>query len=105
LLTLPFLAWQGGMMHQIWAIDKFSWLTLGVMGIALTATSFAVQYGVTHLAANRAAVLFLFELVVAAISSYFLAGETMGWHEWVGAIPIVLSSLLSGKLCLDKSMD
>jgi drug/metabolite transporter (DMT)-like permease len=104
LLTLPFLAWQGGVMNQILAIDKYSWLVLGVMGIALTATSFAVQYGVTHLAANRAAVLFLFELIVAAVSSYFLAGEAMGWHEWAGAIPIIAASLLSGKLCLDKSM-
>ena len=103
-LTLPFLAWQGGMLNQIWAIDKYTWLVLGVMGIALTATSFVVQYGVTHLEANRAAVLFLFELIIAAISSYFIAGEALGWLDWIGAIPIITASLLSGKLCLDKSM-
>jgi drug/metabolite transporter (DMT)-like permease len=104
LLTLPFLLWQGGALDQILAIDLTSWLILGLMGIALWATSFAVQYGVTHLAANRASVLFLFELVVAAVFSYLLAGEEMGWRDWGGAIPIICASFLSGKLCLDKTL-
>ena len=105
LLSLPFLVWQGGLVNQIAAIDPQSWLILGVMGITLCATSFIVQYGVTHLEANRSAVLFLFELVIAAVFSYLLAGEAMGWREWGGAIPIVLASFLSGKLCLDKTLE
>ena len=104
LLTIPFLIWQGGTVDKMLAIDKQSWLLLGVMGIALTATSYVVQYGVTHLAANRAAVLFLFELVVAAVSSHFLAGEDMGLRDWMGAVPIIFASLLSGKLCSDKEL-
>ena len=104
LLSIPFLLWQGGTVDQISAIDTQSWLLLAVMGIALTATSYAVQYGVTHLAANRAAVLFLFELVVAAVSSHFIAGENMGLRDVIGAVPIIIASLLSGKLCLDKTM-
>ena len=104
LLTIPFLLFQGNIVDQVMIIDKQSWLILGVMSITLWATSYVVQYGVTHLVANRAAVLFLFELVVAAISSYFFAGEEMGWREWDGAIPIILASFLSGKLYLDKSM-
>jgi drug/metabolite transporter (DMT)-like permease len=104
ILTVPFIFWQDGVLDQLFAINKQSWLILGVMGLALWGTSYAVQYGVTHLAANRAAVLFLFELVVAAVSSYFLAGEEMGWREWIGAIPIILASFLSGKLYLDKCM-
>jgi drug/metabolite transporter (DMT)-like permease len=48
--------------------------------------------------ANRAMLLFLFELVVAAISSYFLAGEAMHLLDWLGAALIVSASLLSGKL-------
>jgi len=105
LLTLPFLFWQGGLINQISTIDNLSWLLLGVMGLALWATSFAVQYGVTHLAANQSAVLFLFELVVAAISSYFFAAEEMGWREWIGAVPIISASFLSAKLCLDKPQE
>ena len=105
LMTLPFLLWQGGVLDQLRVIDKQSWLILGLMSITLLATSFAVQYGITHLEANRSAVLFLFELVFAAISSYYLAGEAMGWRDWLGGIAIISASFLAGKLCLDKSME
>lgn len=98
LLTLPLLLWQGGISVQLLAMDVQSWLILGLLGIALCATSFAVQYGVTHLLSNRAMLLFLFELVVAAISSYFLADEAMQLRDWIGASLIVSASLLSGKL-------
>lgn len=97
-LTLPFLLWQGGLATQVAAISAQSWLLLALMGVVLCATSFAVQYGVTHLSANRAVVLFLFELVVAAVTSYFLAGEAMELRDWIGAMLIVSASLLSGRL-------
>lgn len=97
-LTLPFLLWQGGVVEQVAAISAQSWLMLALMGLVLCATSFAVQFGVTHLSANRAVVLFLFELVVAAITSYFLADEAMGLRDWIGAALIVSASLLSGRL-------
>ena len=98
LLTAPLLWWQGGLSIQLAAIDARSWMILGLLGIALFATSFAVQYGVTHLMSNRAMLLFLFELVVAAISSYFLANESMHLRDWLGALLIVAASLLSGKM-------
>lgn len=98
LLTAPLLWWQGGGMDQLLGMDGQSWLILGLLGIVLCATSFAVQYGVTHLLSNRAMLLFLFELVVAAISSYFLANEAMQPRDWIGALLIVSASLLSGKL-------
>ncbi|MDP2784248.1 MAG: EamA family transporter, partial [Sulfurimicrobium sp.] len=62
-------------------------------GVTLT-----VQYGLSHTPANQAIVIFLFELVVAAISSYFLAGELMTMQEWLGGAMIVAASLFSGKL-------
>jgi drug/metabolite transporter (DMT)-like permease len=97
-LTLPFLLWQGGVVEQVAAISTQSWLLLALMGLVLCAISFAVQYGVAHLSANRAVVLFLFELVVAAISSFFLADEAMELRDWIGATLIVSASLLSGRL-------
>jgi drug/metabolite transporter (DMT)-like permease len=103
-LTLPFLLWQGGVAQQVLTITAQSWLLLALMGLVLCATSFAVQFGVTHLAANRAAVLFLFELVVAAVSSYFLANEAMEVRDWIGAALIISASFLSGKLCSDKGV-
>jgi drug/metabolite transporter (DMT)-like permease len=96
LLTAPLLWWQGS--GQVAGIAAENWLILGCLGVALCAVSFAVQYGVTHMPANRAMLLFLFELVVAAISSYYLAGEVMNILDWLGAALIVSASLLSGKL-------
>jgi drug/metabolite transporter (DMT)-like permease len=105
LLTVPFLLWQGGLAQQLAAVSWPSWGLLLILGMVLCATSFAVQYGVTHIPANRAVVLFLFELVVAAAASWLLAGERMDWREWIGAALIVSASLLSGKLYADKSPD
>jgi drug/metabolite transporter (DMT)-like permease len=98
LLTIPLLCWQGGMPGQVLAVGAQNWLMLGLLGITLCATGYAVQFGVTNLLSNRAMLLFLFELVVAAVSSYFLADEAMRLRDWLGASLIVSASLLSGKL-------
>lgn len=98
LLTVPFLLWQGGTIDQLLRIDTANWFFLALVGLVLCATSFAMQYGVTHLAANRAAVLLLFELVVAAAASWLLANESMGMREWIGAVLIVSASLLSSHM-------
>jgi drug/metabolite transporter (DMT)-like permease len=98
LLTMPLLLWRGGAAFHLPGADMQSWSILGLLGIALCATGFAVQYGVTHLLSNRAMLLFLFELVIAAISSYLLADEVMRLHDWTGASLIVSASLISGKL-------
>ncbi|HEU0219651.1 MAG TPA: DMT family transporter [Gallionella sp.] len=98
LLTAPLLWWQGGLPDQLLAIDVQAWLILALLGIVLCAVSFAVQYALAHLPANRAIILFLFELVVAAAASYFLADEAMQLRDWLGALLIISASLLSGKL-------
>jgi drug/metabolite transporter (DMT)-like permease len=98
LLTVPLLLWQGGEAINPAAMGMQTWSILGMLGIALCATGFAVQYGVTHLLSNRAMLLFLFELVIAAISSYLLANEMMHLRDWLGASLIVSASLISGKL-------
>ena len=98
LLTAPLLWWQGGLPGQLLTIDMQSWLILALLGIVLCGVSFAVQYALAYLPANRAIVLFLFELVVAAASSYFLASEAMHLRDWLGALLIISASLLSGKL-------
>ncbi|PWB47669.1 MAG: EamA/RhaT family transporter [Nitrosomonadales bacterium] len=79
------LAWSG-------------WLWLLLIGVAIFCITLTVQYGLSHTPANQAIVIFLFELVVAAISSYFLAGEAMSAQEWLGGAMIVAASLFSGKL-------
>jgi drug/metabolite transporter (DMT)-like permease len=97
-LSLPFLWWQGGAIQQLGTIPPTIWGLALLVGLVLCTTSFAVQYGVTHLAANRAVVLFLFELVVAAVSSWMLAGEHMDLREWLGAALIVSATLLSSRM-------
>lgn len=67
-----------------------------LIGVVLLAINLVVQFGLTHVNANRAIVILLFELVVAALASWLLAGETMGRKEWVGGALIILASLFSG---------
>lgn len=92
------LIYQGGVIMQVQGITLDAWLVLGLIGLVLCATSYTVQYGLTHLPANQAIVLFLSELVFAAISSYLLAGEQMGQREFIGAALIISASLLSGRM-------
>lgn len=105
LLSLLYLLYQGGLAGRLAAIDGDSWLLLVLLGIVLCATSFAVQYGISKVPANRAIVLFLSELVFAAIASYFLAGEEMQLRDWIGAMLIVSASLMSGRLYAAEKSD
>lgn len=74
------------------------WLLLVGVGLAIGSVTYTVQYGLARLPANQAIVIFLFELVVAAVASYFLAHERMGVQEWVGAAMIIAASLFSGHM-------
>lgn len=73
-------------------------IMLALLGGLLLVINFVVQYGLTHATANRAIVIFLFELVVAAASSWLLAGEAMGPKEWLGGAMIVGAGLFSARL-------
>ncbi|MGB9093536.1 MAG: DMT family transporter [Gallionella sp.] len=98
LLTALLLGWQGGLADRLHAINAQDWLLLCMLGVVICCSTFALQYAIANLSANRAIILFLFELVVAAISSYFLAHEVMQPRDWLGALLIVSASLMSGKL-------
>lgn len=98
LLSGMMLLYSGGLTAQLSAITFDSWWLLALIGLVMCATSFAVQFGLTHLPANQSIVLLLFELLFAAVAAYFLAGEKMGVQELVGAALIVSASLLSGKI-------
>jgi drug/metabolite transporter (DMT)-like permease len=77
------------------------WLPLtliALMGVVLLFSNLVVQYGLTHTPANRAIVIYLFELVVAACASWLLAGEVMTLQEWLGGAMIISASLVSARL-------
>lgn len=80
------------------AADATAWLLVVLLGAVLLGINLVVQYGLMHLAANRAIVILLFELVVAAAASWLLAGEAMTAKEWIGGSMIVAASLFSGAL-------
>ena len=65
------------------------------IGTALLVMSLSLQYGLSRLPANRAIVILLFELVIAAIAAYALAGETLRAQDWAGGALIVAASAMS----------
>ncbi|MGE6373552.1 DMT family transporter [Stutzerimonas stutzeri] len=56
----------------------------------------AVQYGLTHLEAGRAAVLVVFELIAAVLSSAWFGAHAIGPNEWLGAALITTAALIAG---------
>lgn len=79
-------------------ISMDSYLLLLGLGIIVFVLSVIVQYGVTHVPANRAIVIMLFELVVAAVAAYFLTNEAMTLKSWMGGALIVSASLFSARM-------
>lgn len=77
-----------------------AWLLLG-LAVAIALVTYAVQYGVARIPASQSSVIFLFELVVAAIAAYWLTHERMVLNEWIGAAMILTASLFSGRMQQD----
>jgi drug/metabolite transporter (DMT)-like permease len=92
-----FMTFEPAPLMPFQAAGTGQWLLMAFMGLLLAATTWLVQFGVTHTPANRAAVIFMFELVVAAVSSYLLAGEEMSVREWVGGAMIITAAVCSGR--------
>ena len=71
---------------------------IAVIGLALLAMGWLLQYGLSRLPANRAIVILLSELVVAAVAAHYLAGESLRPQDWVGGSLIASATLASGWL-------
>ena len=71
------------------------WLIMGLISLVLVFGTLLVQYGVTQMTATAASVIFLFELVVGAVASYFLAHEVMALNEWIGGVLIVAAAFFA----------
>lgn len=95
LLALLFLVFSHGPVPDMAAIHASYWLWMLLLGIALVATTLLVQYGVTHTLAARAAVIFLFELVVAAVFAYLVANESLSIREMIGGAMIVAATFFA----------
>jgi drug/metabolite transporter (DMT)-like permease len=73
-------------------------LLLAAVGFVVFILSLVMQYGLTHVPANQAIVIMLFELVVAAVAAHFLTNEVMTLREWIGGAMIVSASLFSARM-------
>lgn len=68
------------------------------LGCTIAITNVIVQFGLARVPANQAALIMLFEIVVAAVSSWWLASEGLGMREIAGGLCIVAAGVLSGIL-------
>lgn len=89
---------ESGVAQAVWGLEPRHWLWMAGIALALILATFTVQYGLAHTPATPAVVILLSELVVAALSSHFWAGETMGPREWMGGLMIVAATLFTVKL-------
>ena len=71
------------------------WWLIAIIGVVLMSSSVAMQFGLTKMPANRAAVILLFELIVAAIAAHYLANEVSRLQDWIGGLMIISAGLLA----------
>jgi drug/metabolite transporter (DMT)-like permease len=57
--------------------------------------SLAMQYGLSRIPANRAIVLLLIELPIAAVAAWLLSGEVPRLQDYLGGALIVAATLTS----------
>ncbi|HEY8353466.1 MAG TPA: DMT family transporter [Methylophilaceae bacterium] len=94
-VMLPF---QDGPLLPTDMLTAWHWLLMVVVALLLMAATLLVQFGLTVIPVTRAAVIFLFELVVAAVASYFLAHEALSLREWLGGALIVIAAVVAARI-------
>lgn len=77
------------------AMPIMNWILLGLFAcVWLMGGTALTTFGVTHVAASRAAVLQVMELLVAVVSAVLLGGETLHTEEYIGGALILSATLL-----------
>jgi drug/metabolite transporter (DMT)-like permease len=96
-LSLLVMLYQNGLASFAFStsLPAIAWGLLLIISLMLISAILLVQYGITKIPAIQASVLFMFELIVAAIAAYFLAHETMSGAEILGGLCIISAGLLS----------
>jgi drug/metabolite transporter (DMT)-like permease len=96
-LAFIVLFWQGRVagFTMLSSVNMHAIGLLLIIALMITSATLLVQYGVTKIPAIQASVLFMFELIVAAVAAYFLANEAMSVIEMAGGLCIVAAGLLS----------
>lgn len=94
-MSLLFMVFQDQPLPDLSLMNTSKWLVMGLIALLLMSATFLVQFGITHIPVTKASVLFMFELVVAAVASYYLTDETLSFREWVGGGLIVAAALFA----------
>jgi len=63
--------------------------------LIMSFVTYCVVYGVTHMPVHRSAVILIFEVVAAAVSSYLFTDERMSVLEWTGGSIVVFAAYLA----------
>lgn len=80
------------------AVAPSIWLSAAAIGwFGMIAMNIAVLYGLARMPVYRAAVIMLFELVVAALSAWWLTNELMSMQEWIGGALILIAGYGAAK--------
>jgi len=93
LVSCAFLLVQSSALPQAPPAAWLGTMTLGLVGFMLA--TLAVVYGVTHMPVQRSAVIMLFELIVGAVSAWYLAGELVSAQEWLGGALILSAAVIA----------
>lgn len=90
-LALPFYGAQG------WpsSLSLATWILLLGTAILLVLVVSLMQYGLMRVSATRAIVILVSELIFAAGSAWWLAGEIPGTREFIGGALIISASLIA----------
>jgi len=73
-------------------VDMSAWLIAIAMGVfGMIAVNISTLYGLAKMPVYRSAVIMLFELVVGALSAWWLSSEVISLSEWVGGVLIILA--------------
>jgi drug/metabolite transporter (DMT)-like permease len=95
LMSLIFIVFQDTPFPNPMDMNTSQWIVMIFIAIVLMAATLFVQYGITHIPVTKVSVLFMFELVVAAVGAYFLTDETLSAREWLGGALIVIAALFA----------
>ncbi len=89
--------WRGGEGAKVVSLSAEVWWVLVSIGLILMVANLVLQFGLARVSANRAIVILLAELPIAALAAYALAGEHLRWTDAAGGALIVLACLASAR--------
>ncbi len=92
LLSLAAAPLEESLPRLPWSI----WLGAAALGaFGFLAATLAVIYGVSRLPVQRSAVILLVEILVGALSAWWLAGEQLSLREWLGGGMILVAGVIA----------